>query len=171
MTELTRAAPQARPARRAAEKGPPVPEFGAIGLAAFIPYLVNRLSALWNAGLQPDLRAADLSTIKMRTLAVLSLTPGLTVNDLAIFTVSEQSTISRTLDAMEEQGLILRKARDADLRMREAFLTADGRAAFAAFWPRMHARYETLLRGLTADERRALAGLLHKLMRNLEPDL
>ena len=81
-----------------------IPSIGEIGLNQFATYLMNRVAATWNSEMQEALRDYDLTTVKMRTLAVLAITPGLTVNELSLFTVTEQSTMSRMLDAMEEQG-------------------------------------------------------------------
>src|SRR4051812_836139 len=95
-----------------------IPTLGEIGLNHFAPYLMNRITARWNATLAEALRAYDLTTAMMRALAVLSINSGLTTNDLAVLTVSEQSTMSRTLDAMEEQALIQRRQREGDMRVR-----------------------------------------------------
>ena len=48
-----------------------------------------------------------LSTSKMRTLAALAANGTLTVNELTVMAVSEQSTMSRTLDQLEYDGLIV----------------------------------------------------------------
>ena len=54
-----------------------------------------------------------------RALAVLSVTDGVTVNDLSVYTVIEQWTLSRTLDTLEKQGLVRREAGDTDSRVRK----------------------------------------------------
>ena len=143
-----------------------IPSIGEIGLNQFATYLMNRVAATWNAEMQSALRDYDLTTVKMRTLAVLSITPGLTVNELALFTVTEQSTMSRMLDAMEEQGLIRRQAREGDLRVREVHPTSEGRKAFSRFWPTMYERFTKLFRGVGEDEYQAFIVTLHKLIQN-----
>jgi MarR family transcriptional regulator, transcriptional regulator for hemolysin len=143
-----------------------IPSIGEIGLNQFATYLMNRVAATWNSEMQEALRDHDLTTVKMRTLAVLAITPGLTVNELSLFTVTEQSTMSRMLDAMEEQGLIRRQAREDDLRVREVHPTTEGREAFARFWPTMYERFTRLFRGVGEDEYQAFVVTLHKLIRN-----
>jgi MarR family transcriptional regulator, transcriptional regulator for hemolysin len=143
-----------------------IPSIGEIGLNQFATYLLNRVIATWNGEMQEALRGYDLTTVKMRTLAVLAITPGLTVNELALFTVTEQSTMSRMLDAMEEQGLIRRQAREDDLRVREVHPTTQGREAFARFWPTMYERFTRLFQGVGEDEYQAFIVTLHKLIRN-----
>ncbi len=152
--------------RRGANAGASIPSIGEIGLNQFATYLMNRVVATWNSEMQEALRDYDLTTVKMRTLAVLAITPGLTVNELAMFTVTEQSTMSRMLDAMEEQGLIRRQAREDDLRVREVHPTTQGREAFARFWPTMYDRFSRLFRGIEEDEYQGFIVTLHKLIRN-----
>jgi MarR family transcriptional regulator, transcriptional regulator for hemolysin len=151
---------------RAGDAGGSIPSIGEIGLNQFATYLINRIAATWNADMQEALRDYDLTTVKMRTLAVLAITPGLTVNELSMFTVTEQSTMSRMLDAMEEQGMIRRQAREDDLRVREVHPTPEGRDVFSRFWPTMYERFTTLFQGVGEDEYQAFIVTLHKLIRN-----
>jgi len=102
----------------------------------------------------------------MRTLAVLSIAPGLTINELSLFTVIEQSTMSRTLDSLEDQGLIRRRTREDDLRVREVMLTDEGSATFQRFWPTMYGHFSDLFEGIDEDEYQAFVVTLHKLVRN-----
>ena len=127
--------------------GGSIPSIGEIGLNQFATYLMNRVVATWNGQMQEALRDYDLTTVKMRTLAVLAITPGLTVNEFSMFTVTEQSTMSRMLDAMEDQGLIRRQPREDDLRVREVHPTTRGREAFSRFWPKMYESFTRLFRG------------------------
>ena len=147
-------------------RGASIPSIGEIGLNHFATYLMNRVTATWNSQMQEALRGYDLTTVKMRTLAVLAITPGLTVNELSTFTVTEQSTMSRMLDAMEEQGLIRRQAREDDLRVREVHPTDRGREAFSRFWPTMYESFTALFQGIEEDEYQAFIVTLHKLIRN-----
>jgi DNA-binding MarR family transcriptional regulator len=151
---------------RLRDAGGSIPSIGEIGLNQFATYLMNRVTVTWNSEMQEALRDHDLTTVKMRTLAVLSITPGLTVNELALFTVTEQSTMSRMLDAMEEQGLIRRQAREGDLRVREVHPTGAGREAFARFWPTMYEKFSRLFQGVGEDEYQNFVITLHKLIRN-----
>ncbi|WP_349372045.1 MarR family transcriptional regulator [Salinarimonas sp.] len=140
---------------------------GEIGLSSFAPYLLNRIAARWNADMAEALRAFDMTTTKMRVLAVLSISSGLTVNDLSVFAVTEQSTMSRTLDALEEQGFIRRRPREGDLRVREIFITEQGRAAFDEVWPMMYDKFSDMFEGVDAAEYQAFVSTLHKVLANV----
>ena len=103
-----------------------VEALGEIGLGNFVPYLMNRVIGRYNADLQGVLKQSNLTTAKMRTLAVLAVLPGLTINELSVYAVTEQSTMSRTLEAMEAAGLVRRVERSSDARVREIYLTEAG---------------------------------------------
>ena len=144
-----------------------IPTLGEIGLDHFAPYLLNRIVARWNADLAAELKEHDLNTIQMRTLAVLSLMSGATVNELAVYTVTEQSTMSRALDGMERDGLVRRRAREDDMRVREVHVTEKGREAFKEFWPDMHAAFAKMFAGISEAEYETLVRLLTRVLRNI----
>lgn len=144
-----------------------LPSLGEIGLNQFAPYLINRLSASYNSHLQDVLKPHDLTTAKMRALTILTISPGLTINELAELAVVEQSTMSRTLDALETQGLVRRQSRTTDMRVRELHITEAGRTAFAEFWPALYGLYADLFEGIDADEYDRFIETLHKVLRNM----
>ncbi len=113
------------------------------------------------------LRDHDLTTAKMRTLAVLSVVPGLTINELSVYAVFEPSTMSRTLDTLEAEGLVRRVAHQSDGRVREIYLTEAGQAAFARFWPEMHQRFRAMFTEIPGDEEEAFVATLQKILRNI----
>lgn len=144
-----------------------LPSLGEIGLNFFVPYLMNRIAARWNADLAEELRKFDLTTPQMRALAVLSINSGITINELSVLTVTEQSTMSRTLDSLEDRGLVRRRPRASDMRVREVEVTAAGREAFANFWPVMFGRYRGMFRDIGEDEFSRFVATLHKVLRNI----
>jgi DNA-binding MarR family transcriptional regulator len=140
---------------------------GEIGLWHFAPYLMNRIMGRYNADIQQELRPEGLTTAKMRTLAVLAVVPGLTINELSVYTVTEPSTMSRTLEAMEASGLVRRTGRASDGRVREIFLTEEGRAEFERVWPVMYDSYRRMFDGIPEGERAAFVGVLQRVLRNI----
>ncbi len=144
-----------------------VPALAEIGLDHFAPYLLNRVSARWNADLQVRMREHGLNTIQMRTLAVLSVIPNATVNELAVYTVTEQSTMSRALDGIVREGLVRRQQRPGDARVREVHLTDAGRDVFRRFWPAMYAEYQRMFEGIDAEEWDGFVATLNKVLLNI----
>ncbi|MCF3932859.1 MarR family transcriptional regulator [Acuticoccus sp. M5D2P5] len=151
----------------AAEPVDPVETHDALDLEAFAPYLINRISARYNADMAEALKARGITTPQMRALAVLSVHADITVNELAVYAVMEQSTMSRTLDALESAGLVSRKARVGDARVREVALTAAGEAAFESVLPTMREAEEAMLAGIGRAERDAFLAALHTILRNI----
>jgi len=143
------------------------PAMGEIGLNHFAPYLMNRLMARWNANLAEELKEQDITTAKMRTLAVLSVASSVTINELSVFAVTEQSTMSRTLDSLEEQGYIRRQPRAEDMRIRDVSITEEGRAAFEKLWPSMYDLFLQMFDGVDEVEYRAFLSTLHKVLHNI----
>ncbi len=143
------------------------PSLGQIGLQQFAPYLINSVSLSWTTHLAVALKAYDMTTTKMRALAVLSISSPVTINELSLHSLTEQSTMSRTLDALEEQGFIQRTARPEDLRVREVDITPAGRNAFAKVWPAMYDQLLKMFDGVDSDEYKAFTATLHKLMLNI----
>ena len=140
---------------------------GQIGLQQFAPYLMNRIMGRYNANLREVLRQHSLTIPQVRTLAVLSVMDGVTVNDLSVYTVIEQSTLSRTLDALEKQGLVRREQGVTDSRVRHVFLTDEGRAEFGRAWPFMHDGFETMFDGIDDTEYAALIATLQRVLKNI----
>ena len=143
------------------------PTMGEIGLNNFAPYLMNRVISRWNANLADDLKSLDMTTAKMRALAILSITPSVTINELSVFAVTEQSTMSRTLDSLEDQGFIRRQPRPDDMRVRDVTITEDGRAAFEKIWPTMYDDFLKMFQGIEEEEYKTFVALLHKILQNI----
>ncbi len=143
------------------------PSLGEIGLQRFAPYLMNRIMGRYNAGMQADLAALGLSTSKARALAVLATRSGLMVNELAVYCVIEQSTMSRTLAAMIDEGLVRREEDGQDSRARRIYLTDKGRELFDEVWPAMRAAADAMLSGIEADERERFLSTLQRVLENI----
>jgi len=144
-----------------------LPSMGEIGLNSFAPYLMNRVIARWNTNLAEELKDLDMTTAKMRALAVLSVSSSMTINELSVFAVTEQSTMSRTVESLEEQGYIRRQPRPDDMRVRDVSITSKGRAAFDKVWPTMYRMLVQMFDGVDENEYRAFLGTLQKILRNI----
>ena len=150
---------QSKPAR--------VETLGEIGLQQFAPYLMNRIMGRYNHTLRGDLKSQGLTVPQARAMAVLSVMETINVNDLAIYAVIEQSTMSRTLDGLEEQGLVKRAASEQDSRVKNVSLTDKGRAEFNKSWPAMEAAFSAMFKDIDQAEYAALINTLHKMLKNI----
>ncbi|MGD0564135.1 MAG: MarR family winged helix-turn-helix transcriptional regulator [Roseiarcus sp.] len=143
------------------------PSLGEIGLQQFVPYLINSVSLSWNTHLANALKSHEMTTTKMRALAILSISSPVTINELSLYALTEQSTMSRTLDSLEEQGFILRRPRAEDLRVRDVEITPQGREAFANVWPTMYDLLLKMFEGVDNEEYKAFTATLHKMIQNI----
>lgn len=138
-----------------------------IGLTNFAPYLMNRIMGRYNASFREELSGLGLTTPKARALAVLSVTEAPLIGELAVYTVTEQSTLSRALDQLQAEGLIRRATDATDSRATRVTITDAGRAVFADLWPHMHAGQERMFRDIPEAERQAFLATLQKMLVNI----
>lgn len=152
--------PDTQPAR-------PVPRLEEIGLANYPPYLMNRVMARYNASIRDEMARLGLTIPKMRALAVLSVTDGPLISQLAVHAIVEQSTLSRALDALEADGLVRRETDAADNRATRVHITGPGRTAFDTLWPHMAAAYAAMFDGIGATERESFMATLRRIHLNI----
>ncbi len=138
-----------------------------IGLLNFAPYLMNRIMGRYNAGFREELAGLGLTTPKARALAVLSVVEAPLVGELAVYTVTEQSTLSRALDQLQTDGLIRRETDPDDSRATRVTITHAGRDLFQTLWPHMHAAQDRMFRDIPTDERQAFIATLQKMLLNI----
>lgn len=140
---------------------------GEIGLTNFAPYLMNRIMGRYNASLREEMAGLGLTTPKMRALAVLSVVDGPLIRELAVYTVVDQSTLSRALDQLQAEGLIRREVDASDSRASRIFITPAGRATFDTLWPHMAEAQARMFRGVPEAERRAFVTTLQTMLANI----
>lgn len=145
----------------------PMQRLGEIGLTNFAPYLMNRIMGRYNASLREEMASLGLTTPKMRALAVLSVVEAPLIRELAVFTVTDPSTLSRALDQLQAEGMVRREADSADSRAVRVYITEAGRAAFEQLWPHMAVAQARMFRGIPEEERRAFVGTLQKMLTNI----
>lgn len=138
-----------------------------IGLENFATYLMNRIMARYNAELRRDMAELGLSTPKMRVLAVLNVIDAPLIGELSVHSIIENSTLSRTLDALESSGLVSRSTDAVDSRATRVTITDAGRGTFETIWPAMLKNYDAMFAGIDAAESEAFIATLKKMLRNV----
>lgn len=144
-----------------------IDSLGDIGLDGFAPYLMNRIMGRYNAALQEEMSKLGLTTPQMRSLAVLSVRDGILIRELAVYAVVQQSTLSRGLDTLVQNGFVLRQPDPDDSRATRIFLTDAGREAFRHLWPHMSDASQAMFVGIDGDEKQAFIGTLQKVLKNI----
>ncbi len=143
------------------------PRLGEMGLENFAPYLMNRIIGRYNAALSSEMAELGLTTPQMRSLAVLSVMDGLLIRELAVYAVVQQSTLSRALETLNQNGLIRRAPDEQDSRATRVFITDAGRDAYVRLWPHMSNASEAMFKGISEEQRRAFVGTLQTMLRNI----
>ncbi|WP_278922267.1 MULTISPECIES: MarR family winged helix-turn-helix transcriptional regulator [Pseudophaeobacter] len=129
-------------------------------LEGFTPYVMNRIMARYNKGVEEALKDVGITVAQMRALAVLTENGPCTINTLSVLTVIKQPTLSRTLDTMEAAGLIRREADAKDSRIRHIQLTETGKRVHETAWPAMLRMQDVMFSVLSADDRKMMNDLL-----------
>jgi DNA-binding MarR family transcriptional regulator len=130
-------------------------------------YLLNRIVHRYNQTLQGELKQKGMTTIIMRTVVSLKVNGALTVSELCVHAIAEQPTMSRTLDKMEAEGLVVREVSEADQRVRVIRLSASGEALYDSIWPVMIAANEEMLAGVSPNDRADLMRILTQILENI----
>lgn len=114
-------------------------------LSEFLPYLLNRAGVKTGQAFSQDLEEAGIVLFEWRIMIALWQKGNLRLKKLAEITVSDLSTMSRQVRAMETAGLVVRKQSDTDGRALSLVLTPKGRAITGKLIPvaRMHERIAT----------------------------
>ena len=133
----------------------------------FAPYLMNRIMGRYNESLRQKMTSLDLTTPKMRALAVLSALDGIFINELAVYAVVEQSTLSRALEQLNSDGLIKREIDIIDTRATRVYLTRLGSDAFRSLWPDMLNSYNEMFNEINDAEKSQFIITLQKILKNI----
>lgn len=136
-------------------------------LEEYVPYLVNRLASVGQTAQNRRLAACDINTVTLRTLSVLHIQDGLTVNEITARAFAEQSTASRAIDAMVMAGLVERRVSAKDMRRREIGLTETGSALLHRCWPQMEDHYAVMTDGIDPEDIRICRRVLLQMIANL----
>lgn len=93
-------------------------------------YLIYQVHRRREMRIEQALKGVDLPMAVWRTLLAVQRMEPCTMNELAKYTTLERSTLTRTLDQMEDQGMVTRSTPPHDRRQVLVALTPDGRAAY-----------------------------------------
>ena len=146
---------------------PEQPKSGIV-LESILPYLMNCLTFRMNQLLNQDLRKLGLTISNWRLLAVLDYNESASINELVSYAMIEQSTVSRLITRMEEEGLVRRDRIDQDGRVRSISMTDKGREIYTQVQSITMAHAERALLNLSEEEKSALERLISVMRANLD---
>ena len=136
-------------------------------LEELLPYLMNRLVSRLNQNLAARLRRQSLTFQHWRVLLVLATRGPRNLSELAEDTLIPQSTLSRLVMRMEEDGFVRRETDEADSRVVNVLLMPHGRLAFDQAYPLGLDEYRKAVAFLSADEERLFAVMLSRMVQGV----
>jgi MarR family transcriptional regulator for hemolysin len=126
----------------------------------------------WRSLLDERLRTIDQSAARMEALAAIINSPSQSAQvDIAKRLRIEGPTMTRMLDALEDDGLVERLADPADRRSKQLRLTPAGEAVLERTFAIVDKLRDRLLVGVSAEQTAELNGFLTMLMGRLDAGL
>jgi DNA-binding MarR family transcriptional regulator len=132
---------------------------------------LHRVAAILETGLREVFAQADLGNGDFDVLATLRRAGApyrLTAGQLTASMMVTSGAVTKRVDRLERAGLVTREVCAEDARGRMIQLTDRGRALTDELAGRHWANEDRLIRALSPEERRTMAGLLRKLLLDLE---
>jgi DNA-binding MarR family transcriptional regulator len=108
----------------------------------------NRVHAMFAKGIEPY----GIAPEQFATMKMISEDDEINQSKIATMLAKGRPTVSRTLDALEKKGFIIRDKDDADRRIKHIRLTLKGKAVLDAVTPMAKAFNETLYGQFTPQE-------------------
>ena len=134
------------------------------------PMLVNEIARLFNA----RMRMYDLEGVMSQDSARLIMRAlirgdGCSQLELVRKTHLKAPTVSVTLRRLEEEGMVVRRTDEMDMRVMRVYLSEKGRAHNRAVWERLCNLDAELMRGFSEEETAALLQFLERMRDNILP--
>ena len=144
------------------------PSTASFDLEGHLFFWVTQVQARRDLQVAQALEPHGLRVPAWRTLASLRARDRCTMNELAELTALERSTLSRTVDRMVEDDLVVRLADERDLRIVRLALSPAGRRLFDQIAPRIEALNRAAVAGLPEGMEGVLRWALEQVRANLD---
>lgn len=139
----------------------------AFDLDRHVFYWLTQVIGARDRELAQGLREFGLRVPEWRCLAALQARQKCTMSELADLATIDRTTLTRTVDRMQEAGWLSRLADSEDMRVTRLELTAAGRKLFDKVWPAVQRLNELALAGLPKAEIQQLHKTLERMRSNL----
>jgi len=131
-------------------------------------FLVRDVSRLYGRHFERHARELELTLSQCKVLAHLSRNEGISQARLAELTETDPMTLVRTLDRMQQDHWIERRADPADRRAHRLFLCEDAKPVLTRMWKIADQARGEALSVLFPPEREQLLALLARVHENLQ---
>ena len=140
----------------------------AFDLDRHVFYWLTQVIGARDRELTQGLREFGLRVPEWRALAALYARKHCTMSELADLSTIDRTTLTRTVDRMQEAGWLSRLADSEDMRITRLELTPAGRRLFEKIWPTVSRLNELALAGLSKSDVQLLHKILERMRSNLE---
>ena len=140
----------------------------AFDLDSHVFYWLTQVIGARDRELTQGLREFGLRVPEWRALAALYARQRCTMSELAELSTIDRTTLTRTVDRMQDSGWLSRLADADDMRVTRLELTASGRKLFENVWPAVQRLNELALAGLPKAEIQQLHKTLERMRTNLD---
>lgn len=120
-----------------------------------------------NASLQAALAPYGCKVAQWRVMNVLRQAPGTSVGQVATATAVDRTTLTRTLDGLEAQGLLTRRPLPENRRVVSLSLTPAGQRFYDTILPVVRAQNAAALQGVSPADTDHLIATLGTIVANL----
>src|SRR5688500_1603021 len=134
-------------------------------------FWMTQAIAARDRALAGELRKLGLRVPEWRVLASLYARKRLSMRELADLSSIDRTTLTRTVDRMQQTGWVTRLADANDLRITRLALTASGEQLFSRIWPVMERLNRAAIDGLPDGVVEMLAWTLKQMKTNLDHGL
>lgn len=134
------------------------------------PMLVNEIARLFHGRMRTyDLEGIMTQDSARQIMRRLACSDGCSQLELVRKTHLKAPTVSVTLRRLEEEGMVVRRTDEMDMRVMRVYLSEKGRAHNRAVWERLCNLDAELMRGFSEEETAALLQFLERMRDNILP--
>jgi DNA-binding MarR family transcriptional regulator len=147
-----------------------MPARAAFDLDRHLFFWLTQVTAARDLQLAPALKAFGVRVPEWRALAALDARRRCTMSELADLAAIDRTTLTRTVDRMQDAGWLTRLSDGEDMRVTRLSLTAAGERLFARIWPIVDRLNQLAVAGLPQSTQDKLRGTLAQMKRNLDEE-
>lgn len=133
-------------------------------------FWLTQVTAARDRQLASALKGLGLRVPEWRALAALYSRRGCSMSELADLASIDRTTLTRTVDRMQEAGWLTRVCDGEDMRVTRLALTGAGERLFARVWPIVARLNEAAMAGLPPSAVDGLRSMLAHMKQNLDEE-
>jgi DNA-binding MarR family transcriptional regulator len=141
-----------------------------VGFDEYLFYLLTQVHNRRARDFAPALEALGLTIPHWRALSTINRLGGCSMNELAEFTTTDRTTLTRTMDQLVEMGLVERVATPGDRRLVRVELTGKGSGVYDRAVTALVTYNGRVLAGVGEDDMRGLRAPLQRMLKNMISD-